>query len=1406
MSYNTPKIINVFYKEDRKPYDVNGKAISYFGEDFIGANDATKIRFYFLPNQTLNDLEGIIHAKRADGQIRFEILTASSDTLGNYFELPLNAWFTSKVGKVTLSLKVYTGDITYGYTGEEITSIESIADAVVVASDIFTLNIGYAPDASDVVPAFEEDYLTQIANVLLDKPDFGETIYVVPELPTLTGGVFDNQWFLVKTTGNQGKLYHIVGSTAEEAILEYDINDLQDVNTTIVANGDILRFDTATSKYVNTNALSTAEGEIDTLQSEMNAVEGRLDVVEPIVTTNSDEIDTLQSEMDLVEGRLDVVEPIVEQHTTDISDLDERIDFIEDNGGIDFIKVADFASLPTSGDVRNHRLFLTQDTNKLYEFDGTSFNEVRQDKLTADSGEEDGFLQVGGGTLITHSGVSDATALQVFQTSILGEGAIIEASNATGIQFAVNKDGSVNAYGDLTIAGNLTVSGTTTTVNTAVLDVEDNIITINKNQTGTPETTLLSGIEVERGDQTNFQFVFQESSDLFKVGQVGDLQAVATREDSPTDKGVAFFNTSTNKFETSDNLKVNTSGQLEDVVVRNSGTTAVPLVVNSIASTTADLQSWQLNGSTLARINNTGRIATVGFANPTNGNNSFIEQTNNGLIMGRNIADANSSLIVNLQNASSTGNIANFQFAGANKLEVTKDGFLNQNGVRLFHQTGGTTNTFFGNVSGGTSTTGISNTGFGLGSLFLLTSGTNNTAVGRSALQNNTSGGVNTAVGNNALFTNTTGNFNVAVGEIALTANTTGQFNTGLGRSSLSANTTGNGNTGVGINAGSTITTGGQNTFVGINAGVTGQLATAVNSTALGQEAFTDKSNQMVFGNASVTEFKFDRNTGATLLAPRITSFSTANLGVPQFFAENTNANSEVSFGTKNDGGIFTVLGSYGSTKSSYGITGSNDSFLYSNGIELNIVSDNSNGTIKFGTGGSGSTERMRITNTGNVGIGTTNPTERLQIGTNFQVTSTGVTLWGNNSENGALTWDTGKAIIGGRTGNALDIRTNNTTKVHITTDGNVGIGTTAPDKRLEVRTPSGTETSFRLRQSEQNFWDFLVPTSNTSLTIGDVSGEKLRITSAGNVGIGTTTPADKLHSVSNSNGHAGFFQKTAGFGSAIQLKNTSTSSTDFIRFINSSDAIISQIQPTTNGINFVGSATVGLIGINEGTPTAQLQVKSGATSRVPLIVDTLASHATNLQEWKVNGTILARVEVDGGIKTLGIRNPTADNNSVVGVGNNGTSITRNINDSNPTLIVNNVNATNTADITRFQKAGVTQSLVASNGVFVGQARPTKTDITANATLALVDEGKVLRVNSASNLTITIPLNSSVAFPIDTEIAVLRYGTGTVSISPTSGVTLNSKNAERKISGQYGSVALKKIGTDEWVLVGSLEA
>lgn len=96
--------------------------------------------------------------------------------------------------------------------------------------------------------------------------------------------------------------------------------------------------------------------------------------------------------------------------------------------------------------------------------------------------------------------------------------------------------------------------------------------------------------------------------------------------------------------------------------------------------------------------------------------------------------------------------------------------------------------------------------------------------------------------------------------------------------------------------------------------------------------------------------------------------------------------------------------------------------------------------------------------------------------------------------------------------------------------------------------------------------------------------------------------------------------------------------------------------------------------------------------------------------------------------------------------------------------------------------------------------------ISASKTLALSDVGVMQFCQNSSAITITIPLNSAVAFPIYTEIPIFRYGAGTVTIAATSGVVLASSGNKKSIKNQYESACLKKINTDVWVLVGSLSA
>ena len=88
----------------------------------------------------------------------------------------------------------------------------------------------------------------------------------------------------------------------------------------------------------------------------------------------------------------------------------------------------------------------------------------------------------------------------------------------------------------------------------------------------------------------------------------------------------------------------------------------------------------------------------------------------------------------------------------------------------------------------------------------------------------------------------------------------------------------------------------------------------------------------------------------------------------------------------------------------------------------------------------------------------------------------------------------------------------------------------------------------------------------------------------------------------------------------------------------------------------------------------------------------------------------------------------------------------------------------------------------------------------------LTDAAKTLRTTSSSATTVTVPNNGTVAFPTGTEIYVMQYGSGQVSFSAASGVTLRSDSSRVKIKTQYSSASLLKIDTNEWVLTGNLGA
>ena len=111
---------------------------------------------------------------------------------------------------------------------------------------------------------------------------------------------------------------------------------------------------------------------------------------------------------------------------------------------------------------------------------------------------------------------------------------------------------------------------------------------------------------------------------------------------------------------------------------------------------------------------------------------------------------------------------------------------------------------------------------------------------------------------------------------------------------------------------------------------------------------------------------------------------------------------------------------------------------------------------------------------------------------------------------------------------------------------------------------------------------------------------------------------------------------------------------------------------------------------------------------------------------------------------------------------------------------------------------------VTDGKVTASQASSAISTKTADYTLVLADAGKMIMVNSSNDCLVTIPANSSVAFPVGTEIEIAKLGTGAVTIDASSGVTIDSLDSMTDIAGQYATVAIKKIATNEWLLVGAL--
>ena len=183
---------------------------------------------------------------------------------------------------------------------------------------------------------------------------------------------------------------------------------------------------------------------------------------------------------------------------------------------------------------------------------------------------------------------------------------------------------------------------------------------------------------------------------------------------------------------------------------------------------------------------------------------------------------------------------------------------------------------------------------------------------------------------------------------------------------------------------------------------------------------------------------------------------------------------------------------------------------------DFSISNTHSTGDMFFATGGS---TRLHIEANGNVGIGTTSPSEKLGVFGNIRLENGAQrNIIGPTNENLGIFANPNGADEG------ILFSTDNgtTTEMIILNGGNVGIGTTSPSQKLEVNGNIELAANWQIGSNDGSYWQRIRTEDSSSLTANAFNFETrngsgaflnhLTILNNGNVGIGKTNPSVKLH------------------------------------------------------------------------------------------------------------------------------------------------------------------------------------------------------------------------------------------------------------------------------------------------------
>jgi len=404
----------------------------------------------------------------------------------------------------------------------------------------------------------------------------------------------------------------------------------------------------------------------------------------------------------------------------------------------------------------------------------------------------------------------------------------------------------------------------------------------------------------------------------------------------------------------------------------------------------------------------------------------------------------------------------------------------------------------------------------------------------------------------------------------------------------------------------------------------------------------------------------------------------------------------------------------------------------------------------EFHTNGS---ECLRIDSSGQVGIGTDNPFGKLHI----QDTSSDLELFLVGPSAGSArirfgdTTDTNIGqIIYDNTNDSLQIHANNAERMRITSSGNVGIGTSSPDEKLDVDGTIKTETINYASNQDQPYliagttsytgattdWGtygfqhrFKSNSGGTSrVTIDTLNGEAFCVDNGNRVGIGTSDPDVKLDVNGDANdsilpNNALFKFKTTGGNGLYMGTRASSPYQSYIQsaFHNNNN--------NNNPYALLLNPEGGNVGIGTSSPDAKFEVVTDSTGKAEVARFRIEGQTNNpmLRLFSDEANNVLSLETSASVSghqlafaTNGTERMRIDSSGNVGIGTSSPSSSLHILSTIPTLTFEEGNGVttisgDTADLTYTVPSGRTHNFLGGN-VGIGTDTPSQTlDVNGNA-------------------------------------------------------------------------------------------